>query len=38
MLGAMRIPFSILAGLVGYFIWASSFSQITPEIVEAVNL
>jgi len=37
-LDVMRIPRSILAGFVGYFIWASSFSAITHEIVEAINL
>jgi hypothetical protein len=31
----MKIPLTLLGGLVAYFIWASSFPHLTSNVVEA---
>lgn len=33
----MKIPFTVLAGLVGYFVWSSALADVTREVVEALG-
>lgn len=33
----MKIPFSILGGLVAYFVWASTFAADVPPLLEALR-
>jgi hypothetical protein len=34
----MKLPFALLAGLVVYFIWASTFVDLTRDLVESLSL